>query len=96
MAVPTRCLEDNTSNRSILLGGHPISIAKVGRETGISPSYLSRILTGERDPSASHMKDIADAIGVSVDDLMFMIRERKDIILAECRQRLADAEENRA
>lgn len=64
--------------------------------TGISHGYLSRILTGEREPSIYMIQGIAAALGVGVDDLLGMIKERKDAILSECRRRLADSEENRA
>lgn len=53
--------------------GHPLSdvlarqertLSWLGRKTGKSPSYVLRVTTGERRPSADFRARAADALGV--------------------------------
>lgn len=48
-----------------------ISGEELARRTGISPSYLSRVLSGERTPPAdSVIEQIAEALGLNPDRLL--------------------------
>ncbi len=67
--------------KSRIVAGY--SQRKLGRETGISGAYLSQIERGERNPSPTVAKKIADALGKEFDDLFFIESgyksERKEI-----------------
>ncbi len=44
---------------------------KLARQVGVSASYVYKIEVAERNPSLSLAKQIADVLGVSVEDLFF-------------------------
>jgi len=47
-----------------------LSVKALAESAGIAPAYLSQIETGKRDGTLSTIKKIADALDVSVDDLV--------------------------
>lgn len=44
--------------------------AELARRTGITPMTISNILSGKHEPKASVLKTIADALGVTSDQLL--------------------------
>ena len=47
-----------------------LSVKALAEKAGIAPAYLSQIETGKRDGTLSTIKKIADALDVTVDDLV--------------------------
>ena len=46
---------------------HPLT--QIAKDTGISVSYISRVFSGERIPRVHYFKRIADAMGLTLDQL---------------------------
>jgi len=46
------------------------SVKSLAEKAGIAPAYLSQIETGKRDGTVATIKKLADALGVTVDDLV--------------------------
>lgn len=47
-----------------------LSGKELAKAAGIAPSYLSNIESGKRDGTVGTMKKIAEALGVTIDDLV--------------------------
>jgi|SRR5215208_6538155 len=48
-----------------------LSISRLAKESGVPRETISRIEHGHNEPSAATIKKLADALGVSVHDLMY-------------------------
>lgn len=46
------------------------SVKGLAEKAGIAPAYLSQLETGKRDGTLATVKKLADALGVTVDDLV--------------------------
>lgn len=46
-----------------------LTIKEISTRTGLSISYISRCLRGERQPRLHNAKLLADALGLTLDDL---------------------------
>lgn len=51
---------------------------EVARGTGYSPSYLSRVFRGLRNPSKKCSEALADFLGISVDNLFAILESPYD------------------
>lgn len=47
-----------------------LTVKALAEAAGIAPAYLSQLETGKRDGTVATVKKLADALGVSVDDLV--------------------------
>lgn len=47
-----------------------LTVKALAEAAGITPAYLSQLETGKRDGTVATVKKLADALGVSVDDLV--------------------------
>lgn len=47
-----------------------LTCAALAQKAGIAPAFLSQIETGKRDGTAATLKKIADALSLTVDDLL--------------------------
>jgi len=47
-----------------------LTVKALAEAAGIAPAYLSQIETGKRDGTVATVKKLADALGVSVDDVV--------------------------
>lgn len=63
--VPTMCLESKPTPQTVYLAGVPINLSTLARTMKADHSYLSRILSGERQPRYRHGQKIASALGMS-------------------------------
>lgn len=73
------CIETNPTQKTIQLAGVYVSLRKLERATSIDQGYLSRMLSGKRDParmSVGVAMQIAGCLGFSVEDLIEAIYER--------------------
>lgn len=73
------CIETNPTNRTIQLAGVYVSLRKLERATSIDQGYLSRMLSGKRDPARMSIgvaMQIAGCLGFSVEDLIEAIYDR--------------------
>lgn len=59
----------NPDRDTINFGGREIVLADLSRGTKISISHLSKIMSGDRFPSAHFLNRIAAYLGVSMDEL---------------------------
>jgi transcriptional regulator with XRE-family HTH domain len=51
--------------------GHSMSQADLAQKTGLEPSAISHFETGRRRPSLGNLKRLAEALGVSIDTLVY-------------------------
>jgi transcriptional regulator with XRE-family HTH domain len=51
------------------------SLTQISQETGLSLSHISRIFSGDRNPSWDNAKLIADCLDISVDRLSTILQE---------------------
>lgn len=71
-------LKDVSSTRSeIYLMG--FSINKFAKKIGVSPSQLSKVLSGEANPYPPFAKKIANGLGVEISDIFFAQSDSKKI-----------------
>lgn len=80
MAAITNCIEAHPTPRTIQLGGVYVSIRAIGRLTGVDHAYLSRMLSGKRDPARMSLglaMQIAGALGLSLDDFIQALYDRQ-------------------
>ena len=64
-------MEELSAKLSDLLASHDMSQRKLSKDTGISNSTVSRILSGEmRNPTADTLVKLADYFGVTTDYLL--------------------------
>lgn len=61
------------NSQTVMLGGKPINLSEISRETGLSVSFLSRIMAGTRDPSLATLKLLAEHLGYTLDELVNLI-----------------------
>ena len=73
------CIEDNPTSQSIMLGGRYINLSALARTIEADQSYLSRILSGKRNPGVDLFSKIADALGTTMDQLRSDIQDRVDV-----------------
>lgn len=87
---PRAYLEDSPSHQSVRLGGRYINLKRLAEEQDLDPSYVTRIISGERpNPSLSYLQKIADALGMTIDNLLTAIRERQEQRATERARRLS-------
>ena len=55
-----------------------INLNRLALKTGFSASYLGRVIRGERHPSMTCAIRLAQAMGMTVDELYDAIMRRKD------------------
>lgn len=75
------CIEDHPTSQTIKLGGKYIAQRRLSAYTGVDQAYLSRMLAGKRDPmrmSVGLCLQIAAALGMSIDELLWAIVERAE------------------
>lgn len=77
VAQPIECLEKHPNKRTTKLGGKFINQSAIARSQGIDQSYLSRIVKGERSPRLDHARLIAAAIGMTLEEFLEAIDEKK-------------------
>jgi transcriptional regulator with XRE-family HTH domain len=77
MVGPRAFLEDKPTPQSIKLGGRYINMLKLSEATGFSHSYVSRILAGKRSPTIPYLRKVAEALYMTVDDLLECIEDRR-------------------
>jgi transcriptional regulator with XRE-family HTH domain len=53
-----------------LAGGTPVNLSDVHRETGISISHVSRVISGKRNPSTATAIKLARYFDIKVDVLL--------------------------
>ena len=75
-----RQLGDTVSSQSISFGGKFINQSVLSRLTGISQSYISRMLSGERSPDLQRAVSLASAMDMSIEEFLDAIEKRKKAI----------------
>lgn len=86
MATPSSFLLDNPTAQSVELGGRYINLTALARAQHIDLSYLSRILSGKRSIeklSIGWALKLSAALGMSIDELVQAIQERREEILTD-------------
>lgn len=63
---PLRCIERNPTSQHILFSGEYINISYLAQSIGLSHSFVSRVFSGQRQPSLINAKKMAKALGMSV------------------------------
>jgi transcriptional regulator with XRE-family HTH domain len=73
---PFYCIAEHPTSSSPILCGARISLTKIGHKTGVNIGYLSRIFSGQSKGSARVLRLIAEALGMSMEDLIDAISEK--------------------
>lgn len=55
-----------------------VNRSKLARETGLTTSFVSRVLNGERTPSLKSVRLLARAMGITVDEFINGLPEKKE------------------
>lgn len=76
MAVKESYFEDRPSPQSVKLGKRYVNISALSRGLNRDHGYLSRILSGHRTPSVPFLLEIANALDLTMDELLLLISER--------------------
>ena len=93
-AGPLECIETKPNKRTTKLGGKYINQAAIARSQGIDQSYISRIISGEREPRRAQAKLIAAALGMTVEEFFEALEDNK-AQLAEKRAAILKQHEDR-
>ena len=56
--------------------GNPINLSQLSRDTGYSHSYISRIVSGQREPSLEAARRIYMALGINMDEFVSALDAR--------------------
>lgn len=67
-----------TDSNGIQLGGRALSRCQIANITGLSLSYVSRIFSGKRTPSVYTVRQIAQAVGVSEQEVIDELQIRAE------------------
>jgi len=54
-----------------------VNVTRLARQTGYSVSHISRVMRRETQPSVECLVALASALGLSIDKLHTMIKERE-------------------
>lgn len=79
---PSGCIETNPRINSIIFAGKLINLKAIARLQDIDHSYLSKIISGDRIAGIVYYQKIGSALGMTVDEVLEGIRERKALIQA--------------
>ncbi len=63
---------------SVEFGGTYVALSDLARSQGLSIPHVSRVLRGTREPSVNIMLKLSSALGMTLDDFVAAIQERKD------------------
>lgn len=74
--TPEALIDKTPTTQSVRLRGVYISITALASDTGINHSYLSRILSNQRNPSLTCATKIAASLHWSVEELVQAIEDR--------------------
>lgn len=86
---PTRYLTETSTHQTVKLAGRHINLTKLVEGEGLSLSYVSRIIRGERVPSVAYLKRMAVGLGMTMEGLLEAIEEEKESQLSELRRRVS-------
>lgn len=93
--VPTACLEQHPSIRTIYLRGVPINLCQIARMQNLDHSYVSRILSGDRDPGRLTIRlamGLAAGLGMGLEAFIDAIYERQGVIQKRRARVLSESE----
>lgn len=88
------CVIDNPSKSTLVLCGKFINCTAIARTQGMTQSWVSYLVNGVYDGTMRNYIKIAGAIGVTLDELMAGIEERKRL-RAEQDQQILDIYDKR-
>lgn len=77
MTGPTKCIDTEPNAQTIKLAGRYVNLKRIARAGPFNRSYISYILSGKRCPSTKFFKRLATCLGMTMDDLLQAIEERK-------------------
>lgn len=73
ISMPLSCPPSSITQPHLLSTVHVPNLTELSRVTGIGLSHLSRVWAGERGISITGLRLIADAMGISLDELCLML-----------------------
>lgn len=78
--VDPRIVEANPDAQTVYVEDTPINLPQLAEVTHISRTYISYILCGARMPKVNLLKSIADALDMTMEELLSYIEVRKKIL----------------
>jgi transcriptional regulator with XRE-family HTH domain len=89
MRTPSACIQKKPAKNTVYLGGKPVNVTAIARAQNMDQSYLSRVLSGSRQPTILTAQKIAAALGVGLEELLDMVSLRKAELAARARKELS-------
>ena len=80
---PKAFLVEKPNSISVAFGGKHVNITELSRSQGLSISHVSRALSGNRDPSMPVFVKLASALGMTLDDFVAAVDDRKATIVGK-------------
>lgn len=75
--MSTGCIEKNPNAQSVRFNGNFINLSELHRLTGVDLGYLSKIMSGKRQPSLKVSRLIALELGIGLEEFLKAIDNRK-------------------
>lgn len=76
-ARPQGTVLNHPAKNSVKLGDRYINISAIARQQGITYAFLSKFLAGKKTASIAYTRKVANAIGMTIDELLDCIDIRK-------------------
>lgn len=61
-------MNTGVNRKSVRFAGEPLNLSAISRDTGISLAHLSRIFSGEREPSVLILRRLLDALSMTAEE----------------------------
>lgn len=79
-AGQTGIVEQSPNAQTIKFGDNYICLTPIAKLSGITKSHLSRVFSGDRNPSLAAATKIASAMGISLNEFVACLEERKTAV----------------
>jgi transcriptional regulator with XRE-family HTH domain len=70
MPGPRAYMMDSPTAQSVSFAGHFINLSEIARVEGLNSSYLSRIFSGERNPTIPLARRLANALKMDIGEFI--------------------------
>lgn len=72
---PRSCINTSPNPQTVYFGGAFVSLSAIAVTTGLSPSAISRIFSGDRNPSLIAARKISTALMMDVGDFVHKLAD---------------------
>lgn len=82
-------LRTKPDGRHVRFGGRYINLSELSASEGLSHGYLTRVISGERTPSLTYLKRVAEALGMELADFLDAVEVLKSEKLEKALKRVS-------